>query len=166
MDTFKLVKELLYLWVEKIVENLEKLTTDKQKEETKETKETKDAMLVGMAMNDDLPPVVVEEIHTMPSFKEENVKITSGEVWYKVKKMVDISKNEMERMKTKLWKNNNKDNKSRYNKKYYETHKEKIKELQKRYYEKQKQKRKQEQKDLEKRFNDAWEFSNNYSLLP
>ena len=80
MDTFKLVKELLYLWVEKIVENLEKLTTDKQKqnEEQKVMEETKEQ----------LPPVVVEEIHTMPSFKEDNVKITSGEVWYKIKKMV------------------------------------------------------------------------------
>lgn len=162
MDSKELLKELLYKWVEKIVEDLEKLTTEKQKEETKQTK---DAMLIGMAMNDELPPVAIEQIHTMSPVKEE-IKITSGEVWYKVKKMVEISNDEMEKMKTKLWRNDNKEKVSKYNKTYYEKNKEKIKEQQREYWRRKQEKKKQEQKELELKFNKAWEFSNNYSLLP
>lgn len=166
MDTFKLVKELLYLWVDKIVENLEKLTTEKQKEETK------DAMQIGMAMNDDLPPVVVEQIHTMPPLKEEDdVKLTSGEVGYIPKHLVEISKEELDKLNKladqkkkdhKKWRENNKEKVSSYNKEYYQQNREKILEQQRKYYEKKQEQKKQEQKDLEQKFNNL----GNFSLLP
>ena len=171
MELKELLKELLYKWVEKIVEDLEKLTTNEQKEEIK--------------IKQELPPVEIETIHTMPSFKE-----TSGEVWYKVKKMVEISKDEMERMRNKLqkveleppeiirldtskkWKEiknleeEQREKKNAYNREYYQKNKEKCKEWARKAYEKKKQKEQQEQKEMELKFNKAWEFSNNYSLLP
>lgn len=172
MDTFKLVKELLYLWVEKIVENLEKLTTDKQKqnEEQKVMEETKEQ----------LPPVVVEQIHTMPPVKEEeDIKIISGEVWYKVKKMVEIPKKKRksvgmkivseikenkEKKKTakQIWRENNKDKIREYAHNYYERNKVRLREQNQKNYFKKREEEKQKQKELEQKFNDLGRFN----LLP
>lgn len=75
----KTLKELLHLGVEKMVEDLEKSTTEKQKDETK------DAILIGMAMNDELPSVVLEQNTASPVKKQikqkgKNIKKTSGVV--------------------------------------------------------------------------------------
>ena len=151
-----LVKKLLYLWVDKIVENLEELTT-KQKEETKvnppEMVVTDNWLLeIKKETKEQLPPVVVEEIHTMPPVKEE-IKTTSGEVWYKVKDMVEISKEELDKLNKladqkkkdhKKWRENNKEKVSSYNKEYYQQNREKILESQRNYRKRKKEQKKQE----------------------
>lgn len=160
MDSKDLLKELLYKWVEKILSDLEK-PTEIQKEETK----------------DAMPPVVVEQIHTMPPIKEEEeeIKITSGEVGYIPKHLVEISKEELDKLNKladqkkkdhKKWRENNKEKVSSYNKEYYQQNRERILESQRNYRKRKQEQKKQEQKDLEQKFNKAWEFSNNYNLLP
>lgn len=92
-----------------------------------------------------LPEVKVEQIRIMPPVEElqeeeSDVKLTTWEVWFKVKPQVAITKKELEAMKKKEWYQNNKDRQKEYNRRYYEKRKAekediaKLKEFRKKYW--------------------------------
>lgn len=153
-----LIKQLLYLWVDKIVEDLEKLTTDKQKE-----KEITD-VVVQTKM--EFPPVIADVIKPM-----EIKEVKSGEIDLNKKKSTKrkwLTKNntpqsEKRKEYMKQYREKNRERIRQQQRENYQKNKEKYKEYARRANEKAKQKReelKQEEymRELEKKYAKAWNF--------
>lgn len=132
-----LVKKLLYFWVDKIVEDLEKLTTDKQKEEEQKViEETKE----------ELEPVKIEVLRPM-----EIKEAKSGEITIKKRKPKSSIVYNREKYLKKMKKETPEQREKRlqYMRDYHAKQKQKIADL----------KQEAEMREIERKFNDAGNFS-------
>lgn len=151
-----LIKQLLYLWVDKIVEDLEKLTTDKQKE--------KEITNVKM----EFPPVAVDVLKPM-----EIKEVKSGEIDLNKKKKkltkrkwlakINTPQSEKRKEYMKEYREKNRERIRQQQKEFYQKHKERYKEYARRANEKEKQKREDlkqemEMREIERKFAEAWTF--------
>lgn len=151
-----LIKQLLYLWVDKIVDDLEKLSAN-EKQKEKEINDVVEETKINF------PPV---EIDVIKPFEIKEVK--SGEIDIKQKK----------KKKKRWFTKEQKQIRSEYMKEYREKNKEKIRQQQRENYrknreryleyarranEKRKQKKLEEKqeaemRELERRYARAWNF--------